>query len=321
MKSVTSLAANFRLWHPPQGHIVRTGADLVEFPLPEIPLPILTSEPEAELPSDDAIGSGLYDYLRQFPDCPYNSEYAALLRDAWPHYIADLGAMIVMLDHKEVDAPYIRRKITGLQILLLLDPDNSGLQLQLGISCYDLALNYVELNQCRSHLTRAMQYFSAVNKTTANVPATLNYMAQIDYLLGDYPSAVKRWNRVADLVEDEETRSAVLHRVSSIEGSDIPERPLLVDLESIGEAMTLLAEGDPASARAILERLEEEEVVTTEFPNPEFFSLLAVSRERSGDLSGAQASFARALELDPTHQTSLEGVDRLLERSDSCQTV
>ena len=313
MDDITSLADNFTLWQPPKGHAVRTGAELTEFLLPVIPLPVLTAVLEDGAPSDDALGTGLYDYLRQFPGCPYNVEYAVLLRDAWPHFIADLSSMILMLDHKDVDAPYIRRKITGMQILLLLNPDNPGLLLQLGIACYDLSMNYIELCNCRSHLTKAINYFSAANKAAPNEPTNLNYMAQIDYLTGDYPKAIERMHALTELVQDEETKSSIFARIEVLNGQELPEKPLLSDLESVGEAMRLLASGAPEEANCILERLDREQIITTEFPSPEFFSLLAISRERSGELSGAQAAFARALELDPSHQESLNGVDRLLQ--------
>ena len=312
MNILTPLAANFRFWQPPGGFIVESGAESTEFLLPTIPLPLLNSQSQIEDPTSDAIGSGLYDYLRQFPDCPHNSEYAQLLRDAWPHYLADLAAMIVMLDHKEVDAPYIRRKISGLKILLLLNPDNAGLKQQLGIAFYELALNYVELCHCRSHLTQAMCFFFDVDKSLPTDPANLNYMAQVDYLLGDYPKATQRWQLLLTQVQDEATQSALLARIEAVKDQELPEHPLLVDLESIGEAMQLLAAGDPESARSILETLDQEQIVPTEFPNPEFYSLLAISRERSGDPAGAQAAFAKALELDPAHQESLDGLDRLI---------
>ena len=138
-------------------------------------------------------------------------------------------------------------------------------------------------------------------------------MAQIDYLLGDYPKAIERWQILVDLVADYATQSAINARIDTLKEQPIPERPLLVDLESIGEAMRLLADGASEDAMMILEKLEYEQVVTTEFPSPEFFSLLAISRERSGDMSGAQAAFARALELEPTHQESLDGIDRLVQ--------
>jgi hypothetical protein len=310
MKRLTPLAANFRFWYPSTGYSIETGADSTEFILPKIPLPILNSAPEGEPLSTDLIGSGLYDYLRQFPDCPYNCDYAALLRDAWPHYLSDLAAMIVMLDHKEVDAPYIRRKISGLQILLLLNKNNPDLQQQLGIAFYELALNYVELCHCRSHLTKAIRYFSDSDKIQPNNSTNLNYMAQIDYLFGDYPKAIERWRLLLPQVGDD-TLLSLTARIEAVESLDLPEHPLLVDLESIGEAMQLLAAGEAVKARSILEKLEQEQVVPTEFPNPEFYSLLAISRERSGDSCGAQSAFALALEIDPAHKESLDGIARL----------
>ena len=313
MNSLTPLAANFTLWSPPEGRTVQSGAESIDFLLPAIPLPIQTSDLVTGSPTDNVIGSSIYDYLRQFPDCPYSSEYAVLLRDVWPHYISDLSAMILMLDHKEVDAPYVRRKITGMQILLLLNPDNPGLLIQLGISYYDLALNFVELNNCRSHLTKAINYFSAADMIVQNDPKCLSYLAQIDYLVGDYPKSIERLHHLSQQINDDETKLTIFARIEVLKGLDIPVEPLLADLESIGEAMQLLASGHPDRANMILERLEMEQVVTIEFPNPEFFSLLAISRERIGDPSGAQAAFAMALELEPSHQESLDGIDRLLK--------
>jgi tetratricopeptide (TPR) repeat protein len=312
MDILSPLAANFRFWQPPKGFTVETGADSIAFTLPTIPLPISNSSDSVLVPTSGEIGSGLYDYLRQFPDCPFNVEYAELLRDAWPHYLADLAAMIVMLDHKDVDAPYLRRKISGLKILLLLNTSNPGLLQQLGIAFYELALNYVELGRCRSHLSKAMGYFSAADRLQPNDLANLNYLAQIDYLTGDYPNAIERWQKLLDRVEDKETQSAFAARIDKIKGVELPEHPLLVDLESIGDAMQMLGSGDHDQARMILEKLEHEQIVPTEFPNPEFYSLLAISRERCGDLGGAQESFARALELDPSHNDAIAGMDRLI---------
>lgn len=320
METISPLSSSFIFWQPPTGHTVETGADSVEFVLPQIPLPISGSLDNEEIPSDNLIGSGLYDYLRQFPDCPLNSAYAALLRDAWPHYISDLASMIVMLDHKEVDAPYVRRKIAGLQILLLLEPDNPGLQQQLGMAFYDLALNFVELCDCRAHLTRSMQYFSTALDLSPDDPTSLNYLAQIDYLIGDYPKAVSRWQALLALITDAETTTALSSRIESISGDELPEHPLLSDLESVGESMQFLANGAPEEARRILETLEEQQLLITEFPNPEFYSLLAVSRERTNDPDGARIAYTKALEIDPSHQNAIDGFERLLQGGKQCQT-
>ena len=301
------LSDYYFFWTPVEGKVVLVGPEQDAIPLPPIPLPIKNELCSAGTPSDDAIGTSLYDYLRQFPDCALNREYAEILRDAYPHFLADLGSQIVMLDHKDVEAPYVKRKIVCMQILLLLDPQNRGLLLQLGINFYELGLMFPELPNCRAHFSRAMRYLSAVG----NDPSALNYLARIDLLLGDYPSAIRRWEQVRDAVADEATREAISDQIASLAAMDEPDRSLLEDLEAIGTAMQLMASNDVEAAKGILERLEEENVVTNQFPNPEFYYMLGICRERTGDPGGAFSAFDQALTLEPGHAPSLEGRERV----------
>lgn len=303
----TPLADSYFFWTPAAGKVVPVGPEQDEIPLPGLPLPIKKALCADGSPSDDAIGTSLYDYLRQFPECPLNREYAEILRDVYPHFLADLGSQIVMLDHKDVEAPYVKRKIVCMQILLLLDPQNRGLLLQLGINFYELGLMFPELPHCRTHFTRALRYLSAVG----NDAAALNYLARLDFLMGDYPSAIRRWEQVRDAVSDAATRAAISSQIESLASMPEPEKSLLEDLEAIGTAMQLMAGDDIETAKSILERLEEENVVTIQFPNPEFYYMLGVCRERTGDPGGAFAAFDRALELEPGHAPSLEGQDRV----------
>ncbi len=39
--------------------------------------------------------------------------------------------------------------------------------------------------------------------------------------------------------------------------------------------------------------------------------MLGVCREKSGDLAGAFSSFGNALEIDPAHEPSQQGLDRV----------
>ncbi|MHB8710670.1 MAG: hypothetical protein ACYC9T_00005, partial [Trichloromonadaceae bacterium] len=120
-------AGDFVFWTPPPATTVEVGADRHPFPLPILPLPVHRQALAEGVPNDAAVGQGLYDYLRQFPDCPHNSVYAELLRDAYPHFLADMGAHILMLENKDVDGHYVRRKLSYLKILALLEPGNAGL--------------------------------------------------------------------------------------------------------------------------------------------------------------------------------------------------
>jgi len=300
------------LWTPASGKVVQTGADQHPVALPQLPLPLHREDLAGE-PNGDAIGRGLYDYLRQFPDCPHNSCYAELLRDAFPHYIADLGAQIVMLDHKEVDAPYIRRKLTSLKILALLEPENPGLLQQIGMVNLELGLLFSQLKNCRPHLLEAMGALQRSLKLQPDNPSCLNQLGQIDYLFGDYPSAVRRWQGVVELLPEGPTRLALCEKIIQLAGQDIPDHPLVDDLEAIGEALDLYADGDLRSALLILERLEEEGRVPNEFPSPEFYYLLGMCRGRRGDPAGSFAAFEYALSLDTEFAPAIEAKGRLVD--------
>jgi len=304
----------FRFWTPPADRIVEVGPEKRPVALPELPLPIHDqARPDAEEPSDDAIGKGLYDFLRQFPDCEHNTIYARLLRDAYSHYLADIGAQIVMLEHKEVDPAYIRRKISYMKILLLLDPENPGLLQRLGMSCYELALIFSELLDCRWNLLAAMGYLRRSLKALPAEPSILNFLAQIDYLLGDYPSAARRWQKALGGIDNEATRKALAEKVAGIEEGCVPEHPLTDDLEAVGVAIEHYAGGEIIEARLILERLEEAGTLTEEFSMPEFFYLLGMCRGRDDEPAGAFEAFDRALGLDPDFAPAAEGKDKILE--------
>ncbi len=299
------------LWTPTAGKTIETGADQHPVALPQLPLPLhradLTDDPTA-----DAIGRGLYDYLRQFPDCPHNSCYAELLRDAFPHYIADLGSQIVMLDHKEVDVPYIRRKLTSLKILALLQPENPGLLQQIGMVNLELALLFSQLKDCRRHLLAAMGALQRSLLLQPDNPSCLNQLAQIDYLFGDYPAALRRWRQVVEMLLAGPVRQALTDKIAQIAGQQIPDHPLVDDLETIGEALELYGDGDLRNALLIFERLEEEGRVLSEFPSAEFYYLLGMCRGRSGDPAGSFAAFESALVLDPEFVPAIEAKERLV---------
>jgi tetratricopeptide (TPR) repeat protein len=303
----------YRFWTPPHGRCVRIGPEQLPVPLPAVPLPVHREDLAGGAPADDAIGRGLYDFLRQYPDCPDNLVYAGLLRDAFPHYLADLGAQTAMLDHKEVDPLYVRRKVAGLKILALLEPENPGLLRQIGLAYYDLALTFTELPDSRSHLLAAIGFLQRALAASPGNLAVLNELAQVDYFLGDYPAAARRWQEVVQRLAPGPARDALEARLERIERLEVPDHPLVDDLEAIGFAMQAYAEGDYREARNILERLEEEGTVTAELPTPEFFYLLGMSRGKDGDPGGAFAAFDQALAIAPDYLPALEGRDLVLE--------
>ncbi len=305
----------FTFWTPPEDYVLRVGPEQRPVPLPQIPLPLWAAACTDGLPSADTIGQGLYDYLRRLPEAADAPIYAEILKEAFPHFLTDLAAQIIMISEKEVDAPFLQRKIVGLRILLLLEPNNASLHYLLGEACREIGHTFSEFAHSRQHFLAAMRAWQRSLELSPDNAAVLNQLAQLDYWFADYPAALRRWRALSAMIADPATREQLAAQIVRIEQGAVPDHALVDDLETIGEAMQLLAAGEEAQALSLLERLEEEGSVVAEFPNPEFFHLLAVCRERTGDIAGAFAAFDQALTLESEYAPALLGKDRLAERN------
>ena len=303
--------SEFGFWTPPAGYTVKVGPEERPVILPEIALPLQRRFLNADIPSADAIGSSIYDYLRQHPDCSNNRPYAELLRDAWPHYLADLGAMALMLDHKEVDPPYVKRKINALKILALLDRENAGLHQQIGMACFHLALNYQEMSASRRHLQQALKHLQLALERQPGDPVSLNVLGQTDFLLGDYPAAARSWRQLLSCLAPSPAREALAAKLERVEHAAMPDHPLVEELEAVGSALQWCGEGRFSEARSLLDHLEEQGQLPRELPAAEFHFLLGLCRERTKDPAGAFAAYRQALEIDATCQPARDGIERI----------
>lgn len=301
-RSIENLAPDrFAFWTPPPGLTVLAGAERLAVPLPDLPLPIHRQDLTDEPPTDTAIGQGLYDYLRQFPDCAGNLVYAGLLRDAYPHFISDLAAHAVMLDAKQVAPAYVLRKLTCLKILALLEPQNERLLLQLCRGYFDLALEFAELVRCRQYLREAMRFGQELLSIAPENLQALSLLAEIDLLLGDTPAAVAKWRKLAGQFDDPTMLARITARIDACTIDEVAETALVDDLETVAEAMHLHTLGDHARAAFLLERLEEHGRLTSALPSADFYWLLGICRRDSGDPGGAFSALHKALELEPDH--------------------
>ena len=296
----------FVFWLPPEGYTIHVGPEQQPVALPQVPLPVKIADMEAladaeNQPGSNAIGEGVYDYLRQFPECLNNQEYAELLRDGYSHFLADLAAHVVMLDKKEVEPAYVFRKLTYLKILRLLEPDNAGLVWQLAHGFYALALTFTELPQVRRNLLDAMRFGQNLLKLKPEDPAALSLLADIDILFGDYPTAINRLRKLLDLLTDEATLTKINARLERCVEIGFPDHPLMDDLECIGHAMQLYSSENYTLATELLERLEEDAYFMSELKSADFLCLLGMCRLKMEDRSGAFDALSQALEMDPAH--------------------
>ncbi|HKJ04367.1 MAG TPA: hypothetical protein VJ974_02130 [Geopsychrobacteraceae bacterium] len=306
--------AEYVFWTPEPKTTVTTGPEEVIHFLPEIPLPISQSDfVEATRPTDKQIGVGLYNYLRRFPDCPFNTDYANLLKNAYSYYLSDLGSQIIMLEAKDVDPPYVKRKINYLKILALLETENSGLLSRIGIAYFELALIYSELIHIRRELMNAVTWLNKSLFLVPNDMTVLNYLGQTCYLLGDYPAVARYWQGVVDQLPEGESRQALVQRLQKIAAEELPVRPLVEDFESVGIAIEHFHLQEFDQAKLIMDRLEEEGSLPTEMPSPDFYYFLGLCREKAGDSAGAFQSYSDALEIDEQHEAATEGKERVLD--------
>ena len=121
------------------------------------PIPLLEEDlasMQQGAPDYDMVGRGIYQALRLDPECAHAAEYAAVLKEAYPHIVSELGGQIIMLDAKEVDTPYLDRKITFLKILALLDPSNAGLQVEIARTFADRGSRLAATASGRGQLVR-----------------------------------------------------------------------------------------------------------------------------------------------------------------------
>lgn len=304
----------YRFWTPPAGMTLTIGPDNQEIELPQIPLPlhasVLETSPE---PTEKMIGEGLYDYLRRFPDCSNNTKFARILEKAYPFYIADLGSQVIMLEVKEVDPPYIRRKISMLKILALLEPENFGLLQRIGIAYFELALIYTELIHVRRELNNARLWFEQARRINPEEIGNLNYLGQVCYLSGAYPQAKLYWLIIVNQLEEGAAKQELQERIAAIVSGDLPKQSLIEGLEAIGIAMEHYSARECPEACLIMERLEEEGSLPAALPNPEFFYFLGLCRVRTGASAAAFESFNKALELDPHHEAARQQLDLILD--------
>jgi len=301
--------SDFFFWTPEADDVVLVGPEQRAVPLPQQPLPVhVQAIQDGKRPDDDALGAGIYEYLRRYPDCEGGYDLADLLRNAYPHYLMDIAAQVIMIEEKEVDAPFLRRKITGLKILALLEK-RPQLYYQLGRSYFEFATTFTELPDCRNHLLAAREYLQRALQLDADNPATFNLLAQIEAWFGKNAAACRLWQQAATRV-DEPTRSALLQRATEAQATSL-ESPLIDELEALGATLLMIGDGAFAPALEILERLQEQGRVMAELPTPEFYYLLGHCREQCNDPGSARLAYIQALELNPEFVPAQTGFDRL----------
>ena len=261
------------------------------------PIPLLeedfTSLEATGAPDYDMVGRGIYQALRLNPDCAGAAGYAAVLKEAYPHIVSELGGQIIMLEAREVDTPYLDRKINFLKIMALLDPHNAGLPLE-------IARAYVDKGTRLSSMQFAVACWYAAEKQLKTARdlnpgdrhAAYEYGEAL-YMLGRYEQAAEIWSEVISLLEPAE-RARVEARVAGILAGKIPMVPPLDYLTALSVAVELHNSGFSDEAAAIIKDVLADTVFAEQFPLNEVYYLLGTCYQATGLMDEAAEAFKRS---------------------------
>ena len=287
-----------RYFSPPDGYVL-TGRDGRVNILWNNGLPIPILEEDVSIaeasgaPDYDMVGRGIYQALRLNPDCAKAAEYADLLKDAYPHIISELGGQIIMLDAKEVDTPYLDRKINFLKIMVLLDPNNAGL-------CREIARTFTEKGSRLSTLHQAVASWYGAEKflkkslelDPADRHAAYEYGEAL-YVLGRYEQAAEAWSELLPQLEPGE-KARVGARIAAILAG---KKPLVAPLDYLTALAVAVEEhhlGRNDDAAAIIVDVLADPVFAEQFPVNEIYYLLGACYQEMGMVEEAAEAFKRS---------------------------
>jgi tetratricopeptide (TPR) repeat protein len=261
------------------------------------PIPLLTDDyPAAELngaPDYDMVGRGIYQALRQNPDCTFAADYATVLKEAYPHIISELGGQIIMLDAKEVDTPYLDRKINFLKIMALFDPENAGVHLEIARTLSDKGSRLSTLHQATSSWYGAEKALTkALELDPANLHAAYEYGEAL-YVLGRYEQAAAVWQDISAGLGISEQRK-IEARIAAILAGKLPLVPPVDYLTAISVAVEAHHAGGNDDAAAIIEDVLADPVFAQQFPMNEIYYLLGTCYQEMGMAHEAAEAFKRS---------------------------
>jgi len=287
-----------RYFTPHEAYLLSGRDGKVEIPWSgKPPIPLLEEDfPAAQAnltPDYDMVGRGIYQALRLNPDCSWASEYALILKEAYPHIISELGGQIIMLDAKEVDTPYLDRKISFLKIMALLDQTNAGLFLEIARTCMEKGSRLSSLQQAVTSWYDAEKFLKLAQELDPEDHHAAYGYGEALYVLGRYCQAAEVWKSVLPRLGESE-RNRVEVRIAAILAGKLPLVPPLDYLTALSVAVEEHQAGLNDEAVAIIEDVLADQVFREQFPLNEVNYLLGTCYQEMGMMKEAGEAFKRS---------------------------
>jgi len=302
--------AGITYFYPSTDFLLEARDGKVSIPLGDLPIPVLREDYSDTKPTYDAIGRGIYQFLRVNPESPYARQYASLFRDAYPHLLAELATNLVMLDNKDVDLPYLDRKIAYLKIFALLEPGDHHFPLEIGATFFQKGLTLAALANTTLHLFSAEKYLRKALQLQEDDLKTRNLLAEVCYLIGKYADAHALWKGVLDNVKAD-AAGKIRARLDQIENDRCPHVPAVDYLQAVGVALESFEVADFEEAAAIILDVIDDVSSFEEFPLAEINYLLGLCYERLAMPKYAEQYFRQALLLRPEFPEAKQQLESL----------
>jgi tetratricopeptide (TPR) repeat protein len=290
--------SGIRYFTPPDGYLL-TGRDgMVSICWDGKPPIPLTEEDypatgDVRQPDYDMVGRGIYQALRLDPGCAFAGVYAAVLKEAYPHIISELGGQIIMLDAKEVDTPYLDRKINFLRIMSLIDPSNAGIYLEIARTFSDKGSRLAALHQAFASWYAAETALTTARELDPEDHQITYELGEAQYVLGRYLQAAELWQLVSSGREIAAQRNLET-RIAAILAGRLPLVPPVDYLTALAVAVEEHHAGRNDQAAAIIEDVLGDSVFVEQFPMTEIYYLLGTCYQEMGLLKESAEAFSRS---------------------------
>ena len=312
-EAATTPIAGIVYCYPPTGTRVCGLDDKVQLELGEEPVPLLEADYQSldgELPGYDALGRGIYQALRTDPGCLHCERYAALLKEGYPHYVSELASYIIMLGEKDVEVPYLDRRVKLLRIFALMEPTDPHFPLEIGATLLEKGCRFSALHLSTVTLYKAEAYLNTARELAPDDPKIASTLAEVSFLLGKYDRAAALWRALLPGLAPE-AATELEARLEKIWQGELPRVPAVDYLEAIACSLSLKEEGAYHEAAAILKDVMADEHFTREFPMAEIPYLLALCCLDLGGAGDARCYLRDALRLNPDFAEAKEALEKL----------
>lgn len=299
----------------PQPHAQVEARDgFVQLAYGDVPIPLLEEDlaalEEGASPSYDMIGRGIYQALRMNPDCLHARRYAELLQQGYPHYISELGSLIVMLDRKEVDLLYLDRKINYLKIFALLDPENPRFPQEIGQTMLQKGLELMSLHGISRNLLLAEEFLLKATAMGADDLQARAALAETSYILGRYDRALHLWGAIGDEIDEEEREKLVL-RLAAVRDGRVPMVPVVDYLEAVAVAFDAFEREEYEEASAILHDVLQDLAFRDGYPVAEIWYVLGRCAVALSLPAQAREYLQMAVDIRPEYPDAIRALNEI----------